>query len=145
VAGSTGQALRESMTPTGNRSSSPASSTQGNTTTATAASASASAGVTFPSVKLRPVTNTSPRASPPVEVVASSVTPTTSQPPVPPPAPVAPPPPPMAALAPGERRTASGKIIKPAKKGPSLDPREELMLAIRNASGGGTLRKTRGN
>ncbi|CAL4058688.1 unnamed protein product [Meganyctiphanes norvegica] len=140
VSAATGIALRDSQTPSGAKYSFPTPSSQVN-------SNAESAGTTFPLVKLRPVTNTSPRTSPPAEVVASNVKSSISSPPPAPPAPVAPPPPPPAASAPvsGERRTASGKRIMPAKKGPSLDPREELMMAIRNAAGGGTLKKTRGN
>ena len=83
---------------------------------------------------------------------------------IPPPPPMnnIPPPPPMNGMGPpppppppgpmhhpagthnGERRTSSGKKIVTCKGGPELDPREELMMAIRSFGGGnsGKLRRT---
>lgn len=39
--------------------------------------------------------------------------------------------------------TASGKRIMPAKKGPTVNPRDELMAAIRDSAGGARLRKVK--
>ncbi|ROT85887.1 hypothetical protein C7M84_004442 [Penaeus vannamei] len=84
-------------------------------------------GPAFQNVQLRPVPVA--RGSTPPEVVP------------PPPAPV-PPPPPPAPTGDGERRTATGKRIVAPKTAPALDPREELMMAIRNHGGSRNLRKT---
>ncbi|XP_042894216.1 pollen-specific leucine-rich repeat extensin-like protein 1, partial [Penaeus japonicus] len=120
------------------------------------------AGPAFQNVQLRPVPGGSRGSSPP-EVAAPPPAPVPPPappapmappappappaggmpPPPPPPAPpMAPPPPPAPTAGDGERRTASGKRIVAPKTAPSLDPREELMMAIRNAGGSRNLRKT---
>lgn len=111
-------------------------------------------GPAFQNVQLRPVPGGS-RGSTPPEVVPPPPAPVPpppppapsnqagGPPPPPPPAPpMAPPPPPAPTAGDGERRTATGKRIVAPKTAPALDPREELMMAIRNHGGSRNLRKT---
>lgn len=112
-------------------------------------------GPAFQNVQLRPVPGSS-RGSTPPEVVPPPPAPMPPPPPPapsnqaggmppppPPPAPpMAPPPPPAPTAGDGERRTATGKRIVAPKTAPALDPREELMMAIRNHGGSRNLRKT---
>lgn len=118
---------------------------------------SPSSGPAFASVQLRPLpaglraspsSDVSQQVSPPPSSVPPPAPPPAPMnqmdiiPPPPPPAPPMAPPPPAPVAASGERRTASGKRIVSPKTGPALDPREELMMAIKNHGGLNGLRKT---